>query len=375
LNNLNYFETVEIIPKQLDPNTVDLDVKVKEKSTGTFSVGGGFSSLDQLSVVADITEGNLFGRGQLLKIRGQLGQRRSLGVITFREPYLLDQPVSGQIDLYARETFFVSYFEKRVGADVVLGKYFSEYLSGSVSLLREQLTVSNEESGTVFLGGGGTSTSTPVDQLPILVQQQLGTTRTNAVVLGLARDTRDFAADARSGARHAVTTQVSFPGFGADNEFYKVTGDTAWYFPVIGDTVFSPRARIGYAHSYGSLPLPVGERFFVGGIQTVRGFNFGRAGPVFTDNSPLGATKDLIFNFDYSFPLVPEVKVRGDVFFDYGKGFDDGSSFDLNLRPAAGVELRWISPFGPLRLAYGINLDKRQGEQGGVFEFSVGSLF
>ena len=118
LNNLNYFETVEIIPKQLDTNTVDLDVKVKEKSTGTFSVGGGFSSLDQLSLVADVTEGNLFGRGQLLKIRGQLGQRRSLGVITFREPYLLDQALSGQVDLYARETFFFNYFERRIGAGI-----------------------------------------------------------------------------------------------------------------------------------------------------------------------------------------------------------------------------------------------------------------
>src|SRR5206468_7271954 len=165
LKNLNYFETVEVIPKQVDPNTVDLDVKVKEKSTGTFSVGGGFSSLDKLGLVADITEGNLFGRGQLLKIRGQLGQRRTLGVVTFREPYLFDQPLSGQVDLYARETFFVSYFEKRAGVDVVLGKYFSEYLSGSASLLREQLTVSNSSSGSVFLGGGGTSTTTPVDQL------------------------------------------------------------------------------------------------------------------------------------------------------------------------------------------------------------------
>src|SRR5207244_5892843 len=132
LNNLNYFETVDIIPKQLDPNTVDLDVKVKEKSTGTFSVGGGFSSLDQLSVVADVTEGNLFGRGQLLKVRGQLGQRRSLGVVTFREPYLLDEAVSAQVDLFARETFFVSYFEERIGGDIVLGKWFSEYRSGSV---------------------------------------------------------------------------------------------------------------------------------------------------------------------------------------------------------------------------------------------------
>ena len=376
LNNLNYFETVEIIPKQLDPNTVDLDVKVKEKSTGTFSVGGGFSSLDQLSLVADITEGNLFGRGQLLKIRGQLGQRRSLGVLTFREPYLFDEPLSGQIDLYARDTFFVSYFETRIGADVVLGKFFSEYLSGSLSLLRERLTVSNQDpNNSLFLGGGGVITSTPVDQLPILIQQQLGTTTTNALVLGLSRDTRDFYADPTSGARHAITTELAFRGLGADNEFYKVIGDTAWFFPVIGDTVFAPRARVGVAHSYGSLPLPVGERFFVGGIQTVRGFSFGRAGPVFTDGSPLGATKQVLFNFDYIFPLVPEVKVKGVLFFDYGKGFNDGEPIGLNLRRSAGVEVRWISPFGPLRLAYGLNLNKREGEHAGVFEFSIGSLF
>jgi len=194
-------------------------------------------------------------------------------------------------------------------------------------------------------------------------------------VLGLSRDTRDFYADPTSGARHALTTELAFSGLGANNEFYKVIGDTAWFFPVIGDTVFAPRARVGVAHSYGSLPLPVGERFFVGGIQTVRGFSFGRAGPVFTDGSPLGATKQVLFNFDYIFPLVPEVKVKGVLFFDYGKGFNDGEPIGLNLRRAAGVEVRWISPFGPLRLAYGLNLNKREGEHAGVFEFSIGSLF
>jgi outer membrane protein insertion porin family len=375
LNNLNYFETVEIIPKQLDPNVVDLDVKVKEKSTGTFSVGGGFSSLDQLSVVADITEGNLFGRGQLLKIRGQLGQRRSLGVLTFREPYLLDEPLSGQIDLYARETFFISYFEKRIGADVVLGKWFSEYLSGSVSLLRERLTVSNVSTDQFFLGGGGATSTIPIGDLPILVQQQIGTTTTDAVVFGLARDTRDFYFDPKSGSRHGLTTEFAFKGLGADNEFYKVIGDTVWYFPLIGDTVLSPRGRLGVAHSYGKLPLPVGERFFVGGIQTLRGFSFGKGGPIAGDQSPLGATKELLFNLDFLFPLIPEVKVKGVVFFDYGKGFDDGESLSFRLRPAAGGGIRWISPFGPLRLEYGFNLDRRTGERSGLFEFSIGSLF
>lgn len=377
LNNMNYFETVEIIPKQVDPGTVDLDIKVKEKSTGTFSVGGGFSSLDKLGLVADITEGNLFGRGQLIKVRGQLGQRRSMGVVTFREPYLFDEALSAQIDLYSRQTFFFNFFEERVGGDIVLGKWFSEYLSGSLTLLRERLNISNDLSDQLFLGGGGLAV-TPVADLPVGIQQQLGKSTTSAIILGVARDTRDFYVDPKSGARHALTTQFAGGPLGGTNDFYKVIGDTSWYFPMAWDTVFAPRARAGVAHSYtsGSL-LPVGDRFFVGGIQTVRGFEFGRAGPVSSIDSlsVLGATKQLIFNFDYVFPVATEFKVKGVLFFDYGKGFEDGESWSLDLRKSAGIEGRWISPFGPLRLAYGINLDRRTGEQSGVFEFSVGSLF
>ncbi len=375
LNNMNYFETVEIIPKQVDPNTVDLDIKVKEKATGTFSVGGGFSSLDQLSLVADITEGNLFGRGQLLKIRGQLGQRRSYGVVSFREPYLFDEELSGQVDVYSRQTFYFNYFEERVGGDIVLGKWFSEYLSGSVSLLREQLKISNDVSTDLLLAGGST-TSVPTTDLPLLIRDQLGTSTTSAVVLGVARDTRDFFADPKSGARYGLTGEFAGSLLGGDNYFYKLIGDSIWYFPAVWDTVFSPRVRLGVAQSYRSGdPLPVGERFFVGGIQTIRGFSFGTAGPVASDNSILGATKQLLFNFDYIFPLAPELKVKGVVFFDYGKGFDDGESLGLDLRPTTGLEVRWISPFGPLRLAYGINLDRQRNERAGLFEFSVGSLF
>lgn len=374
LNNLNYFETVEIVPKQVDPNTVDLDVKVKEKSTGTFSVGGGFSSLDRLGLVADITEGNLFGLGQLLKVRGQLGQRRTTGVVTFREPFLFDEATSAQIDLFARQTFFVNFFEERIGGDIVLGKWFSENLSGSLSLLRERLTISNDLSNQRFLGGGGVA-PTPVTALPLLIQQQIGTTTTNAVILGVARDTRDLFIDPKSGARHSLTTQFAGGPLGG-NDFYKVIGDTAWYFPVVWDTVFAPRARLGVAHSYtAGSRLPVGDRFFVGGIQTMRGFEFGRAGPTAPDGSILGATKQLIFNFDYIFPVVSELKVKGVLFFDYGKGFENGEALGLDLRKAVGVEGRWISPFGPLRLAYGLNLNRRPGERAAVFEFSVGSNF
>ena len=106
----------------------------------------------------------------------------------------------------------------------------------------------------------------------------------------------------------------------------------------------------------------------------MRGFVFGKAGPVTVENTLLGAASELIFNFDFIFPISEEAKLNGDIFFDYGQGFE-GSTVSTPLRSAAGLEGRWVSPFGPLRAAYGINLDPNEGERKGVFEFTIGSLF
>ena len=106
----------------------------------------------------------------------------------------------------------------------------------------------------------------------------------------------------------------------------------------------------------------------------MRGFVFGKAGPVTTDNKLLGAASELIFNFDYIFTISAEAKLNGVIFFDYGKGFAD-STVSTALRQAAGLEGRWVSPFGPLRAAYGINLDPNEGERKGVFEFTIGTVF
>ena len=106
----------------------------------------------------------------------------------------------------------------------------------------------------------------------------------------------------------------------------------------------------------------------------MRGFVFGKAGPVTSDNRLLGAVSELIFNFDYIFTISSEAKLNGVIFFDYGKGFSD-DTVSFPLRSAAGLEGRWISPFGPLRAAYGINLDPNSGERKGVFEFTIGTIF
>jgi outer membrane protein insertion porin family len=359
LNNLNFFETVEILPKQVDPDKVDLDVKVKEKSTGSFSIGGGFSTLDRFVAIADITEGNLLGLGYLARVRGQLGQRRSLGLISFRNPYLYDSLTSLQLDIFRTLTNYITYFEDKAGASASLGRWFSEYVSGSFALVAEQIEISN-----------------PQPNAPQFILDQVGNQSTTGFRTSLARDTRDFYLDPRTGMRNAINFDYGTPALGGTNNFYKVALDSIKYTPLgFWDLRHSIRGRFGFAEGVRGKPLPLTERFFVGGINTMRGFVFGRAGPVTSSGSLEGAVSQIIVNNDFIFPISAEAKLNGVIFFDYGKGFDDGEPLSLKLRSAAGIEARWISPFGPLRVAYGINLDPNPGERKGVFEFSVGSLF
>ncbi|HKT34661.1 MAG TPA: outer membrane protein assembly factor BamA [Nitrospira sp.] len=363
LNNLNFFETVEILPQQVEPDKVDLNVRVKEKPTGQFSIGGGFSTLDKLVAIADITEGNLGGNGWMGRIRGQLGQQRTLGLITFRNPYLNDSLTSMQIDVYRSMTNYVTYFEKKSGASLTFGRWLSEYVSGSISLVAEQLNFSDPNSYCV---------SNPT----LFTCLQLGNQTTTGFRTSLARDTRDYFLDPRSGLRTSVGVDFGTPYLGGTNNFYKYYFDAIKYTPLPFDTRFALRGRYGEAHGIDGKPVPLTELFFVGGINTMRGFVFGRAGPVDPNtNSLLGAAKELIFNNDFIFTVSQEAKLNGVIFFDYGKGFGANDPVSLNLRSAAGLEGRWISPFGPLRAAYGINLHPNPGERKGVFEFTIGSLF
>jgi outer membrane protein insertion porin family len=291
-----------------------------------------------------------------------LGQQRTLGLITFRNPYLNDSLTSMQLDVYRSMTNYITYFEKKSGASITFGRWLSEYASGSVSLFAEQLNFSDPQVGLC------------PDQFP-LVCRQLGNQTTTGFRTSLARDTRDYYLDPRTGWRASVGFDLGTPYLGGSNNFYKYNLDVIKYTPLPFDTRVSVRARYGEAVGVNEKPIPLTELFFVGGINTMRGFVFGRAGPVTPSNTLLGAEKQLIFNNDFIFTISSEAKLNGVIFFDYGKGFGHDEPLSFKLRKTAGIEGRWISPFGPLRAAYGLNLDAREGERKGVFEFTIGSLF
>ncbi|MGQ0665701.1 MAG: outer membrane protein assembly factor BamA [Nitrospiraceae bacterium] len=363
LNNLNFFETVEILPEQVEVREVDLNVRVKEKPTGQFSIGAGFSSLDRLAAVANITEGNIGGYGYMGRIAGQLGQRRSFGQITFRNPYLNDSLTSLQVDMYRSLTNYSSYFETRTGAAITFGRWLAEYSMGSISFFAEELNYKNPAPG--LCPGFGR------------VCDQLGSQSSTGFRSSFFRDTRDYYLDPRTGWRIGGGFDLGTHYLGGTNDFIRYYGDVIKVTPLLFDTRLSLRGRFGAVEPIaGQVNTPLSEVYYVGGINTVRGFQFGRAGPTLpTTGYPIGAVKQLIFNADFVFTISSEAKLNGVLFFDYGKGFDVGESLSLHLRPTAGLEGRWISPFGPLRAAYGYNLDRESGERTGVFEFTVGSVF
>lgn len=359
LNNLNFFETVEIVPEQVEEDKVDLHVKVKEKPTGSFSIGGGFSTLSQFTAIANISEGNLFGLGYLVRVRGQLGFRQTLGVLTFRNPHLFDGPTSFQVDGFSTQTNFLTYRQKRTGGTIQLGQSFTEFMVGSVTLVAEGIKIDN-----------------PSSNAPTFILRQVGNQSTTGFRASLFRDSRDNFQDPRSGSRAGIRLGFGTEGLGGTNNFYRVSLDGLKYVPLpIWDLRMAFRGRFGIAEGYGGDPVPLTELFFVGGINTLRGFKFGRAGPVTSSGTLEGGNKQVIFNSEIIFPVLPDAKLNGVLFFDYGKGFAESEDLDLDLRPATGLEVRWISPFGPLRAAWGLNLDPKANEQESVFEFSVGNVF
>ncbi|HLB03204.1 MAG TPA: outer membrane protein assembly factor BamA, partial [Nitrospiria bacterium] len=384
LNNLNFFESVEIVPQEVKPDVVDLNVRIKEKPTGTFSVGGGYSSVDRLVALVEITQGNLFGRGQLLRGRLETGRRRTTYSLTFREPYLLDYPVAGTTDLFDQERNFNSYKEGRRGGSIVLSKAFNEYVDASVGYTLESLRVFetprvDEMVGMMDLNGDGVIESSACTAATLICnQEKLGRTTTSSVSMSVARDTRDFFFDPRQGSRNAISYEHAGTFMGGGNDYYKVILDSSRYFPLWLDTVVSVHGRLGYAQGMRGKELPQGERFYVGGLNSIRGFDFGRAGPV-ENGDVVGGNKQLIFNAEYLFPILAEAKIKGVLFFDAGRGFNNAERIDLvspRLRYGAGFGIRLLLPIGPIRLEWGKNLDPELGEKSGFLpEFSIGTLF
>jgi outer membrane protein insertion porin family len=358
ITNLDYFETVEINTRpRINEKLIDIDINVKEKLTGMLTVGAGYSSIDKLVVMGEIIQRNLFGKGYYLKLKADLSSIRSDYNITFANPWFMDKPISASFSLY-NETFEYPDYDKRAtGGSIGFGKELSEYVRGRITYNLESVTISNVE-----------------DDASLIIKEQIGKKITSSISPSIWRDSRDNFLDPTTGSKNALYTTIA--GLGGDNYFVKGVIDSLWYFPVGWNTTISFRGRIGYARGYAGEELPLYERFYVGGINTVRGLGFGEGGPRDEEGEKIGGNKELIFNTEYIFPIEKAIRLKGVIFFDAGKAFDDGEPIDItSLRTTTGFGLRWISPFGPIRLEWGFNLDPEPDEGRSKIEFTLGGLF
>ena len=356
INNLNFFEKVELVPKpRVKEKKLDIDIKVKEKATGFLSVGGGYSSIDKFVAMVDVTQANLFGTGRYLKVRGEFGGRSTFYEVSYRDPWFMDKPLSFSLSLYRTQRDYIAYDRKATGGTVGFGKRFGDFWSTSLTYKYENVTISN------------------IDQdASNIIKDQEGTNTTSSITPAISRDSRDNYLDPHRGSRNSLF--ITYAGLGGDNYFIKGLIDSSWFFP-IGETTFAARGRIGYATGLFNHKLPLYERFYVGGLYTIRGLGFGDGGPKDDNGDPIGGTKELIVNLEYIFPLITDVKLKGVVFFDAGRAYDTSETFGRDLRYTTGAGVRWMSPFGPIRIEYGYNLDRREDENQGRIEFSFGGAF
>ena len=354
INNLNFFEGVGLKPDPVpDRKLVNLDIDVVERPTGFLSIGGGYSSVDKLIGTIDVSQGNLGGRGQYIKVRAELGGSSSFYELSFREPWLFGKRLSLSTSVYKQTRDYIEYEREATGFELGLGKYLTEDWRVSATYRLEEATITDV-----------------LETADESVKEQEGTRVTSSISPAIARDTRDNYLDPHSGSRNSL--HLTFAGLGGDNKFLKAVFDSSWYIP-LGSNTLSFRGRYGYGTGIFGEPLPLYERFYVGGIYTIRGLGYGEAGPRNPlTGEPIGGKSEIVFNTDFVFPLISDLKVKGVVFFDAGQAFD--SSPD-DLRYTTGLGVRWISPMGPIRVEWGYNLDRKPDEKASRFEFAFGTFF
>lgn len=374
--NLGFFEEAVIATsKGSSDNKLNLDVNVKEKATGTFSIGGGYSSLDGFIAQGSIQQANLFGLGLKTSLSASLGGKSSSYSLGITEPHFLDTNWSIGGDLYRSEREYTDYTKTSTGGDIKAGYQLSDTLSTFMLYKYETTKISNEsfalqESKRLYPDIYTTTNST-----------------TSAVTASISRNTTDYRIDPSSGMTNSLS--LEFAGLGGTNKFLRTIAQTAQFVPVGFGTVFMLRGTMGHVAEMGA-PVPIDEKFYLGGISTVRGYAGRTISPYVIipkydavtgvkngeDEAYIGGDTEFYLNAEYTFPLIKEAGLKGVLFYDIGNAADGLNDTFSDFLASYGFGIRWFSPIGPLRLEYGIPLNARDGiDKSGKIEFSIGSFF
>jgi outer membrane protein insertion porin family len=356
---LDYFDDVKLdtIEGSTDDSMI-LKIDVQEKHTGAFSFGGGYSSIENMFVMGAISQRNLFGRGQILELKASLGGASTRYTLSFTEPWLFDIPLSFGIDLYDWERDYDEYDKDARGGGVRLSYPIFDYT-------RVYLNYKYEDAKITDI----------VEDASNTIKELEGENTESAVSASIRYDSRDKRFNPTEGQNHAFTFEYS--GIGGDIGFIKYTGELGVYFPLFWETVGFIHGEGGYMKDISGKLVPDYEKFYLGGIDSMRGFDWRDIYVPDEEGAKTGGFKYVQLNLEYIFPVAKKAGLMGVIFYDTGNVYGKDESVDLgNLRESAGAGFRWYSPLGPIRIEYGYILDPTdEDDDRGQWEFSMGGGF
>jgi outer membrane protein insertion porin family len=387
LTNLNYFSKVDVYPSEtLVPGRKDLNILVEEKRTGSFNFGAGFSSIDSLIGFAEVTQGNFdvtrwpyfTGGGQKFRLRAQYGLRRKDFILALTEPYFLDYKISVGGEIFYRDATFVSdvYAERRFGFDLSVRKSLTDF-----TYLRFGYRIEDTDIHDVD------------DDASPEIKSQKGSRLKSELSSGITYDTRDSVFLTRRGERVTLDAFIAGGFLGGDVQTYGWDLRATKFFNLAWDTILTLDAELASVNAWGGPAtsevvvedndektkvtvsnVPIYDRLYLGGSNTLRGFRFRDVSPKDGDGEPIGGSSLGRFTVEYTFPIVE--KIRGAVFYDVGFVNAGQYKFGGNVGSDVGLGVRLDLPIGPIRIDYGFPLQHDEFNGGsGKFNFNIGYQF
>jgi outer membrane protein insertion porin family len=370
LMNTGYFEEANVATaKGSSADKLNINVDLKEKATGAFTIGGGYSSLDGLLFQGSISQSNFLGLGLKANASAAIGGSSNTYSLGLSDPYFLDTKWTLGGDIYRSEREYDDYSIRRTGGDIKAGYPISDFI-GTFWMYKYEIKDIYDVTNLAI-----------IENPEYYSEFQPGQTTTSSIYASITHNNTDFRFDPSTGMVN--TLSVEYAGLGGTNKYVREVLDNTFYYPLWWKFVISSKIVVGSIQKAGA-DIPPDEKFYLGGIGSLRGYESRSVSPyknvTLSDGSVsrlnLGGEKELFGNVELKFPLLPEAGLKGVVFFDYGNAWSGGLT-PPEIQMSYGWGIRWASPMGPLRLEYGIPINPRSGvdDTSGRFEFAIGSMF
>lgn len=365
VKRLGFFKNVKIISSPGSrPDLRRFEVIVEEAPTGSISAGAGFSTVEDFMFNTQVQQKNLFGRGQNMGAALYFGKLTQSFQTNFSDPYIFDTRFSFNVNLNYVIRTYVNWDRRDIGGSFSVG-----HLMPRSDFSRVYLTYQYQQTELTDLP----EFNTILDRIPM-------DTATSSFTLSFRRNTTNNYLDPTDGSIIGASVEYAGRSLGGDNDYMKYEASYNYYRTVFKGTYLAFRSDLGLLdHDQGSRLL-ITERYFLGGIYDLRGFQTRSLGPRFPSDNPIfqdiviGGNKKVVMSLDYVIPIVKQLGLKGVVFVDAGNAFNDNQPIDPSkFRSDWGVGIRWISPMGPLRFELGFPIDRKNGEDEQVFQFAIGT--